>query len=158
MADHGWSPSDRDYVRSPYTGLTRQSWIEAATYLLTGIFKNIPDFDSPVLMPRYDTEITYPNKNSPAHKVQAEYFEGLARSLFLAAPVIHAEPDLVIEGFPIREYYKKQILRACTKGDPLWVLDMETMRQMEGTDNPLATFQQTVESCALAICLWLCRG
>lgn len=151
-----WKPSAPDYVRSPYTGLTRDSWIEAGKYLLTGIFKNIPDCDASVLMPRYETEVTYPNERSAPHKIQAEYFEGLARSLFLAAPLLKIEPELEIEGFSVAEYYKNQVLRSCTKGDPLWVLDMETMREMEDGD-PSLTFQQTVESCALAICLWVCK-
>ena len=29
-------PKTLDYTVSPYTGLTRQSWIEAGTYLLEG--------------------------------------------------------------------------------------------------------------------------
>lgn len=155
--EHGWKSSSPDYVHSPYTGMTRDSWIEAGKYLLSGIFRNIPNQNAPVLMPRYETEVTYPNEKSASHKIQAEYFEGLARSFFLAAPLLHIEPDLEIEGFAIAEYYKNHVLRSCTKGDPLWVLDMETMREMEGTGNPFLTFQQTVESCALAICLWMCK-
>lgn len=157
MSENMWIPSSLNFVQSPYSGLTRDSWIDAGKYLLSGIFKNIPDFDSPVLMPRYETKVTYPNAETPPHKVQAEYFEGLARSFFLAAPIIHKQPDIVIEGFPIRDYYKNQVLRACTKGDRYWVLDLETMRGMEETCDPHATFQQTVESCALAICLWISR-
>ena len=34
-------PKTLDYTVSPYTGLTRQSWIEAGTYLLEGVFQNI---------------------------------------------------------------------------------------------------------------------
>ena len=30
-------PKTLDYTVSPYTGLTRQSWIEAGTYLLEGV-------------------------------------------------------------------------------------------------------------------------
>lgn len=157
MTEHGWKPGNTDFDKSPYTGMNRASWIEAGKYLLTGIFKNIPGFEDPVLMPRYETEVTYPNEGTPSHKVQAELFEGLARSFFLAAPLIHIEPQLVLEGFSIRDYYKNQVLRACTKGDPLWVLDMETMGEMEGGVPSSMTFQQTVESCALVICLWLCR-
>lgn len=84
--EQGWKPSGTDFRLSPYTGLTRESWIDAGKYLLTGIFQNIQNFDDPVVMPRYETEVTYPNAHTPGHKIQAEYFEGLARSFFLAAP------------------------------------------------------------------------
>lgn len=33
-------PKTIDYDLSPYTGLTRESWIEAAEYVIDGIFKN----------------------------------------------------------------------------------------------------------------------
>ena len=32
-------PKTLDYDLSPYTGLTRQSWIEAGEYMLEGIFQ-----------------------------------------------------------------------------------------------------------------------
>lgn len=155
--EQGWKPSGTDFRLSPYTGLTRESWIDAGKYLLTGIFQNIQNFDDPVVMPRYETEVTYPNAHTPGHKIQAEYFEGLARSFFLAAPMIHAEPELTVCGYRMREYYRSQVLRSCTKGDPNWVLDMESMKAAEGGDDPFCTFQQTVETGALVICLWLCR-
>ena len=49
---HVFEPKHVDYELSPYTGLTRESWIEAAEYLLGGIFQNIKDFEDPVVMPR----------------------------------------------------------------------------------------------------------
>ena len=75
MAHYEWEPTHLDFTLSPYTGLTRASWIDAAKHFLKGIFSNIKDFNSPVIMPRCETEVSYPNKESPAHKVQAEYFE-----------------------------------------------------------------------------------
>ena len=45
-----FQPKTLDYTLSPYTGLTRESWIEAGEYLLEGIFQNIPSFDAPVVM------------------------------------------------------------------------------------------------------------
>ena len=45
-------PKTLDYTVSPYTGLTRQSWIEAGMYLLQGVFQNIAHFEDPVVMPR----------------------------------------------------------------------------------------------------------
>ena len=93
-----FSPENLDFELSPYTGITRKHWIDAGKFILEGVFRNIKTMDSPVLVPRYEWEVTYPNKNTPAWKVQAEYYEGLARSFFIAAPLISIEPDLVIAG------------------------------------------------------------
>ena len=159
MAHYEWEPTHLDFTLSLYTGLTRASWIDAAKHFLKGIFSNIKDFDSPVIMPRCETEVSYPNKESPAHKVQAEYFEGLARSFFLAAPLLHIEPDLEICGFRLKDYYKAHVLKACTAADPLWVFDIQHMKEIEKKSGGAqsAAFQQTVETAALVICLWVCK-
>lgn len=153
----GFEPENLDFEKSPYTGLTRKHWIDAAKYMLDGIFQHIETMDDPVIVPRYETKITYPNDHTPAWKVQAEKYEGLARSFFLAAPLIHIEPDVVIAGKSMREYYKKQILKACTPGDENYVLGLEDMIKMDKPTPKLNTYQQTVETCAMVICLWLCR-
>lgn len=152
-----FEPKTLDYTVSPYTGLTRESWIEAGKYMLEGIFKNIKDFNDPVVMPRYETKVTYPNETTPPWKVQAEYFEGLARSFFVSAPLIHIDPLLEICGYNMRDYYKAQVLRACTKGDPNYVFDFSYMEKLAPQKDPFWTYQQTVETCALVICLWLCK-
>lgn len=156
-----FKPEHTDYDLSPFTGLTRESWIEAGVYLLTGMFNNIPDFDSPVVMPRKETEITYPHKNSTGGALKAEeraeIFEGLTRSFFIAAPLIHEQPGINICGFNVRDYYKSQVLRVCTKGDSIYVGDYEYLQEMTGHRDPGRAFQQTVETCALVICLWMCR-
>lgn len=152
-----FQPETLDYELSPYTGLTRESWIEAGKYMLNGIFQHIKDFRDPVIMPRYETVVTYPNANTPEWKKQAEIFEGLARSFFVSAPLIHIEPDLEICGYSMREYYKQQVLRACTPGDPNYVLNLSFMQTTEEPKDPFNTYQQTVETCALVICLWLCK-
>lgn len=152
-----FEPKDLDYQLSPYTGLTRKHWIEADKYMLEGIFRHIKSMEDPVIVPRYETEITYPNAHTPAWKVQAEIFEGLARSFFLAAPLIHIEKDVEIAGTPLRAYYKKQILKSCTPGDPNYVLGYDEMVETEEPKQTLNTYQQTVETCALVICLWMCR-
>ncbi len=156
MQNTAWKPKHLNWELSPYTGLSRESWLEAGKYLLEGIFQNIKSPEAPVVMPRYETEVTYPNKNTPAHKVQAEYFEGLARSLFIAAPLLKNEPEAEVCGYRLRDYYKAHILRACTKGDSLWVLDRAYMLEHD-PENEYGIFQQTVEMAALVICLWICR-
>jgi len=152
-----FKPKETDYQLSPYTGLTRDSWIAAGEYLLTGMFRHIPSVDAPVVVPRTEYEITYPHENGKVSGLEkeAEYFEGLARSLLLAAPVIHNHPDLVINGICLRDYYKNQILRACTEGDANFVGSYRQLQEM--AKGKPRHFQQTVETAALVICLDHCR-
>lgn len=151
-------PKEPDYERSPYTGMTRKHWKDAAKYLLDGVFCHIRDISSPVLVPRYEKEVTYPNEASPEWKKKAEMFEGLARSFFLAAPLLAEDPEVTAGGLPLREYYKKQVLEACTPGAENYVLGYEELCRLEGEREPLNLYQQTVETCALVICLWACRA
>lgn len=150
-------PKALDYNLSPYTGLTRESWIEAAEFIMEGIFRHIPSMDAPVIVPRKETVVTYPRKDSPPAQVKAEIFEGLARSFFFAAPLIHIKPELVIHGINIRDYYKQQVLRSCTPGDSNFVGSFEELIKMTGSKDPFSAFQQTVETSALVICLWVCK-
>lgn len=149
-----FEPKHRNYDLSPYTGLARESWIEAAEYLLEGIFRNIKSADDPVIMPRKENAVTYPRPDSPEGQRRAEIFEGLARSFFIAAPMIHIKPELTLNGYHIRDYYKKQVLRACTRGDANSVGHFDELEKWANSDNPFQTYQQTVETCALVICLW----
>lgn len=150
-----FEPKTLDYTISPYTGLTRQSWIEAGEYLLEGIFQNIKSFDDPVVMPRKETKVTYPHSADAVGEQKAEYFEGMARSFFIAAPLIHENPELTVCGYKLRDYYKKQVLRICSVDDPFSAGRYEEMQEKSG--NRYGSFQQTVETCALVICLWLCK-
>ena len=150
-----------DYKLSPYTGMTRKHWLDAGRYLLGGIFGNLQSSDDPVVMPRKETEVTYPHPGASKeqHEVErrAEIFEGLTRSFFIAAVMIQNEPDIEISGIRLREYYKKHILRACTRQDDLYVGSYEDMQEMLGQWDPFRCFQQTVETCALVIGLHICR-
>ncbi len=156
-----YKPTALDFELSPYTGLTRESWIEAGKYLLEGIFRNIPSDTAPVILPRTETDVTYPHKNASGNQLKleemAQMFEGLARSLFIAAPIIHIDPEAEICGFNLREYYSKQILRTCTRGDSNFVGYYEDLQELDGNKNPYRAFQQTVETCALVICLDICH-
>jgi hypothetical protein len=150
-----FQPNKLDFTLSPYTGLTRETWIEAGEYLLTGIFQNIKSIEDPVIMPRKETNISYPREDSRLEQRKAEVFEGLARSFFIAAPLIHINPELTICGYSIRDYYKKQVLRACTLGDTNSVGNYDELQRLTGDKH--RAFQQTVETCALVICLQNCK-
>ena len=154
-------PTHLDYQLSPYTGMTRESWIEAAKYMLEGIFRHIPDMEHPVVVPRQETEITYPHYYSSKEFQQAErkaeIFEGLTRSFFIAAPLIHENPDTKVCGFHLRDYYKHQVLRTCTSGDEFCAGTYEELQEITKHVDTFRPFQQTVETCALVICLWACK-
>ena len=152
----GFKPTAIDYDLSPFTGLTRESWIEAAEYLMAGIFGNIKDIEAPVVMPRSETRITYPHPGDPEWRFKAEIFEGLTRSLFIAAPLIHIKPDIEMNGISLREYYKKQVLYAVTPGEKNYVFNFSDMKKIND-NKPESIFQQTVETAALVIGLWACK-
>lgn len=156
-----FEPKFLDYELSPCTGLTRESWLEAGKYMLEGIFRHIDDFEKPVVMPRKETEITYPHlkDSEEAQHTQrlAEVFEGLTRSFFIAAPMIQNIPELEICGYSMAKYYRNQVLRCCTKGDALYIGTYEDQQEITGHADPFRAFQQTVETCALVICLWVSR-
>ncbi|WP_310605478.1 DUF2264 domain-containing protein [Anaerosporobacter sp.] len=156
-----FEPKTLDYNLSPYTGLTRESWVEAGKYLLTGVFTHIKSIEDPVVMPRKETEVTYPHKNAVGNQRKleemAQIFEGLTRTLFIAAPLIHIEPTMEICGYSIRDYYHKQILYSCTKGHPNYVGCYDDLQELTDTYDPFRAFQQTVETCALVICLENCK-
>ena len=156
-----FKPENLDFERSPYTGMTREHWIEAARYLLTGIFQNIKSIEDPVVVERYETEVTYPHlketKENQWVEKKAEIFEGLARSFLIAAPLIHNEPDIIICGYSMKEYYKKQILYSCTKGSELYIGTYADLQEWTHHQDSYRSFQQTVETCALVIGLWACR-
>ncbi|MFG6358562.1 MAG: DUF2264 domain-containing protein [Acetatifactor sp.] len=165
-----WEPKVLDYEISPYTGLTRDSWLEAAEYMLEGIFRHIRHFEDPVVVPRQETAITYPHLQDPpqAQRSQrsAEIFEGLTRSFFIAAPLIANRPEASAGGYSLAEYYKYQVLRSCTRlrtlrnaagEDESYVGTYEEIQAINHTDSPYSCYQQTVETCALVICLWISR-
>lgn len=150
-----------DYGLSPYTGMTRESWLEAAKYLLENVFSNIKNFTDPVVVPRTETEITYPHANVSdeiaAIEESAERFEGLTRSFLIAAPLIYNIPDVTVCDYSLREYYKAQILRSCTRGDKHYVGTYEDMQEKTHRVDSARCFQQTVETCALVIGLWISK-
>lgn len=156
-------PKYLDFERSPYTGLSRKSWIQAGEFLLEGMFRQIANIEEPLVVERMETEISYPHlKSSPEQQERerkAEIFEALTRSFFIASVLLHENPELALHGIPLLKYYKKHILRVVSPGDSLYVgsySDMQKLSEKEG--NPFKPFQQTVESCALVIGLYLSEG
>lgn len=94
-----------DYRKSPFTGLTRQHWKEAALHLLRGAFSYIHTMDDPMYFPK-QLDKTYPRD---AGGVEVAKLEGLCRTLFVAAPLLREEPDLKINGINVADYFRHQI-------------------------------------------------
>ncbi len=95
-----------NYKQSPLTGMDRQAWIDAATYLLDGAFTYIKDIDDPMYFPK-QLDKTYPRDEG---QVPTAKLEGLCRTLFVAAPLLKENPDLTLGGIKVAEYYRHQLL------------------------------------------------
>lgn len=144
-----------DYEKSPFTGMTKGHWVDAAQFLLDGIFSNITDFDMPVYCPRSEFKISYPNEQSPKWKKYAAAFEGLARSFLIAAPLLYNRPEAAAGGYSVKEYYREHILRAVTEGTKNY---MQSYRELEAmSEEGEHCFQHTCECASLAIGLWQCK-
>ena len=114
-----FKPNKLDFRLSPYSGLTRESWVEAGIYLLAGVFQHISSINDPVIVKRTEMNITYPHLNAPEEKQKqerkSEIFEGLARTFFVAAPLIRDNPEIEVCGKKLKDYYKNHILRICNR-------------------------------------------
>lgn len=95
-----------DYQKSPFSGMTRKHWIEAGEYLLGGAFSYIHCLDDPMYFPK-QLDKTYPT-NEGATKTAK--LEGLARTLFVAAPLLKNNPNLEYHGIKVAEYYRHQLI------------------------------------------------
>jgi len=94
-----------DFKRSPYTGLTRQHWLDAASYLLEGAFSEVQDLNSPMLFAKQ------PGRSYPRDGVhnETERLEGLCRTLFIAVPLLKENADYKIRGIRVADYYRYQL-------------------------------------------------
>lgn len=95
-----------DYQKSPYSGMTRAHWLKAAEYLLNGAFGYIHTLDDPMYFPK-QLQKTYPNNDNDTRTAK---LEGLARTLFVAAPLLKENPDLTLNGIRVADYYRHQLV------------------------------------------------
>ena len=134
---HAFELRDPDYERSPMTGMTRQHYIDCATYILERAFKHVKAFDAPIVFPTSPGSKSYPQPDDPPWRTRSHEFEALERTFNLAAPLIHVNPDVRIRGIRLRDYYLHHFHRALTPGHPNSI-------PMPG-DLPDATYQFTCE-------------
>ncbi len=104
-----------DFEKSPFTGMTKQHYIELAKYLLERAFTHIESINDPLTFPPVPGK-TYPQPNDPDWRWRSLEFEALERTFTLAGPLIHVDPDTEIKGINLREYYCKQLYNALTPG------------------------------------------
>jgi hypothetical protein len=104
-----------DYDLSPHTGMTKKHYIDLARYLLRRAFKHVPSVDTPISFPLVPGK-SYPQPGAPDWRFRSFEFEALERTLTLAGPLMHVDPEAAINGINLREYYCKQIYNAFTPG------------------------------------------
>jgi hypothetical protein len=144
-----FEPVNPDFERSPFTGMTWQHWVDAGIMLLEGVFRALPDAESPLVLPRHETAITYPQPGHPQWRYRAEIFEGVARTLLIAAPLLKHIPDLKINGIELASYYRRAILMLCDPASPEYVGNIDAIVKESG-DNP---YQFTCECASLVIAM-----
>ncbi len=150
-----FTDNNPDDGKNPYTGMGRDQYIALCHFLLEGVFRHITNMEDPILFPRVETHVSYPQPGQPSWRTAAEKFEGLARSFLIAAPLLAAEPEASVGGKSVKEYYKKQILRAVTPGSSSYLMTIEEIRP-QGLPGELA-FQHTCECASLVIGLTFCK-
>ena len=131
-----------DYNMSPYTGMTRQGWIDAAKYLLDGAFAHVKTLDDPMYFPRIG-DVCYPKDNS---RVRGATLEGLCRTLFVAAPLLKEDSTLTINGIKLADYYRHQLA----------LLVDSTSKQFISHRGNRGPCQDLVEFGGLSISLFVC--
>ena len=51
-----------DWNLSPYSGLNRQDWIDISYFFLEGIFRHVKDIHDPIVPPRHESRVSYPQR------------------------------------------------------------------------------------------------
>jgi hypothetical protein len=130
-----------DYNKSPKTGMTREHWKQMALYLLRGAFSYIDDINDPMQFPREQGK-SYPRQ---ASQVPTEKLEGLSRTLFIAAPLLKEDSNLVLNKVRVADYYRNQILN---------LLNPQSESYIKPQDKNGGPSQILVEFGALAVSLF----
>ena len=108
-----------------------------AKYVLERAFKHVKSFDTPIVFPLVPGSKSYPQPDDPAVAPRSHEFEALERTFNLAAPLMHVDPEISINGIKLRDYYCHHFYNALTPGHP------NSLPLPE--DLPDATYQFTCE-------------
>lgn len=134
-----------DFKKSPFTGMTRKHWIEADKYLLEGAFRHIHSLDDPMYFNRMG-EVCYPKDETDKGRVRGATLEGMARTLFMASPLIREDSTVSINGIRLADYYRRQLSLLVDKNSP---------QHIEHRGNRGAC-QDLVEFGALGVSFFIC--
>lgn len=102
---------------SPYTGVTRDHWKQAATYLLEGAFNYVHQLSDPMDLPKQEGK-SYPRNEG---EVPTARMEAMCRTMFLAGPLLKEDPELTINGIKVGEYYRYQIASFLDPKSPVYL-------------------------------------
>ncbi len=106
-----------DFNLSPYTAMSRKHYISCAKYLLERAFSHVDSMDTPLSFPTVPGK-TYPQPNDPDWRKRSQEFEALERTMTLAGPLMHVEPNTTIKGIKLKDYYCLILYNALTPGHP----------------------------------------
>ena len=106
-----------DRKTSPYTGMTKKHWEEAALYLLQGAFSYIHNMDDPMKFPKQPGR-SYPRNDA---QIPTEKLEGLCRTLFLAAPLLKQHPQLEVNHIKVADYYRYNMVKLTDSSSPAYI-------------------------------------
>ncbi|MDR0536546.1 MAG: DUF2264 domain-containing protein [Tannerellaceae bacterium] len=113
--ENAFTVNNPDNLKSPITGMSKRHYIECAKYLLERAFKHVNSLETPLNFPIIPGK-TYPQPNAPDWRYRSAEFEALERTFTLAGPLIHNNPDVVIKGIMLRDYYCLHLYNAFTPG------------------------------------------
>lgn len=142
---NAFTVTDPNTELSPLTGMDRSHWIQNGKYVLERAFSHVNSFDDLLIFPTVPGSKTYPQPGDPAWRYRSLEFEGLRRTTTIAAPLLHVDPDVAINGLLLRDYYAHHVLNALTQGNPSSI--------PLPTELPDATYQFTCELGGLSLFL-----
>lgn len=106
-----------DFKQSPYTGMTRTHWKQAARYLLEGAFRHVKNLDTPMYFER-TSQVCYPRDPGG---IRTATLEGMCRTLFIAAPLLREDSTLTIQHIPLKDYYRRQLTMLVEPGNAQFI-------------------------------------
>jgi len=106
-----------DTKLSPFTGMTREHWKQAAEYLLNTAFQYVNDVKDPFDLPKQAGK-SYPRDEGG---VPTSRMEALCRTMFLAGPLLKENPDLTLHGVKVGDYYRYQLASFLQPGSPIYL-------------------------------------
>ena len=106
-----------DMKLSPFTGMTRDHWKQAAEYLLSTAFQYVNDIKDPFNLPKQEGK-SYPRD---AGGVATARMEALCRTMFLAGPLLKENPDLTLHGIRVGDYYRYQMASMLDRESPIFL-------------------------------------